>query len=103
MTQPFPFLLLPYAWAARNRMRRRERGDCASRHRVRRRSACSSSGALFYGAYWLTSQLSAYEEFGDYLLRLGLSWLFLTSSRSSLSVASSQRCRPSFSPTICAC
>jgi hypothetical protein len=26
----------------------------------------------------VTSQLAAYEEFGDYLLRLGLSWLFLT-------------------------
>lgn len=34
--------------------------------------------ALFGGAYWLTSQIAAYEEFGDYLLRLGLSWLFLT-------------------------
>ena len=33
---------------------------------------------LFYGAYWVTTQLAAYEEFGDYLLRLGLSWLFLT-------------------------
>jgi ABC-2 type transport system permease protein len=35
-------------------------------------------GALFSGAYWVTSRLTAYEEFGDYLLRLGLSWLFLT-------------------------
>ena len=34
--------------------------------------------ALFFGAYWLTAKLVAYEEFGDYLLRLGLSWLFLT-------------------------
>jgi len=35
-------------------------------------------GVLFFGAYWLTAKLSAYEEFGDFLLRLGLSWLFLT-------------------------
>ena len=35
-------------------------------------------GALFSGAYWLTIKLTAYAEFGDYLLRLGLSWLFLT-------------------------
>src|SRR4029434_9705378 len=35
-------------------------------------------GALFGGAYWLTRQLAAYEEFGDYLLRLGLSWLCLS-------------------------
>ncbi len=34
--------------------------------------------ALFTGAYWLTTKLAAFEEFGDYLLRLGLSWLFLT-------------------------
>src|SRR4029079_1312226 len=36
------------------------------------------SAALFYGAYWVTTQLAAYEEFGDFLLRLGLSWLFVT-------------------------
>ena len=49
----------------------------ASRNRLRldRRRRV---GALFYGAYWVTTQLSACEEFGDYLLRLGLSWLFLT-------------------------
>jgi ABC-2 type transport system permease protein len=34
--------------------------------------------ALFEGAFWLTGQLEAYAELGDYLLRLGLSWLFLT-------------------------
>ena len=34
--------------------------------------------ALFSGSYWLTAQLAGYAEFGDYLLRLGLSWLFLT-------------------------
>src|SRR5262245_64888959 len=36
------------------------------------------AAALFAGAFWLTWQLVQYEEFGDYLLRLGLSWLFLT-------------------------
>ena len=35
-------------------------------------------GAIFWGAYWLTTQLADYADFGDYLLRLGLSWLFLT-------------------------
>ena len=34
--------------------------------------------ALFYGAAWLTWQLEGYEELGDYLLRLGLSWIFMT-------------------------
>jgi ABC-2 type transport system permease protein len=34
--------------------------------------------ALFGGAHWLTRQLSAYEEFGDFMLRLGLSWLFVS-------------------------
>ena len=77
MTQPFPFLLLPHAWASRNRVRRREKGD-ALRGIVFGTIGVLVSGALFYGAYWVTSQLAAYEEFGDYLLRLGLSWLFLS-------------------------
>jgi ABC-2 type transport system permease protein len=34
--------------------------------------------ALFWGAFWITSQLDAYDELGDFLLRIGLSWLFLT-------------------------
>jgi ABC-2 type transport system permease protein len=74
---PFPFLLLPQLWSSRNRLRRRERGD------VLRAGVFGAIGlvvcaALFFGAYWLTTQLASYEEFGDYLLRLGLSWLFLT-------------------------
>lgn len=74
---PFPFLLLPQLWSSRNRLRRRERGD------VLRAGVFGAIGlvvcvALFSGAYWLTTQLTSYEEFGDYLLRLGLSWLFLT-------------------------
>jgi len=76
-TQPFPFLLLPHAWASRNRVRRREKGDLL-RGIVFGSIGIVVSAALFYGAYWVTTQLAAYEEFGDYLLRLGLSWLFLT-------------------------
>ena len=34
--------------------------------------------ALFWGAFWITTQLDAYDELGDFLLRIGLSWLFLT-------------------------
>jgi len=76
-TQPFPFLLLPHAWASRNRVRRREKGDLL-RGIVFGSIGIVVSAALFYGAYWVTTQLAAYEAFGDYLLRLGLSWLFLT-------------------------
>ena len=73
----FPFLLLPHIWASRNRVRRRERGDSL------RGLLFGSIGvvvvvALSSGSYWLARQVSAYEEFGDYLLRLGLSWLFLS-------------------------
>ena len=35
-------------------------------------------GAILYGARWIAIQLADYADFGDYLLRLGLSWLFLT-------------------------
>jgi ABC-2 type transport system permease protein len=76
-TPPFPFLLLPQLWASSNRARRRERGDFM-RACLFGVVAVVVCGALFSGAYWLTTQLSSYEEFGDYLLRLGLSWLFLT-------------------------
>jgi len=73
----FPYLLLPLVWSSRNRARRRQRGD------VLRAAMFSAIGllvcaALFAGAFWLTTQLAQYEELGDYLLRLGLSWLFLT-------------------------
>ena len=76
-TPPFPFLLLPQLWASSNRARRRERGDFM-RACLFGIVALVVCGALFSGAYWLTTELSAYEEFGDYLLRLGLSWLLLT-------------------------
>ena len=35
-------------------------------------------GALFFGAFWVTWQAAQYAELGDYLIRIGLSWLFLT-------------------------
>jgi ABC-2 type transport system permease protein len=72
----FPYLLLPSLWASRNRARRREQGDLA------RAILFGVVGgvvfvALFAVAFWLTWQLGDYAEFGDYLLRLGLSWLFM--------------------------
>jgi ABC-2 type transport system permease protein len=74
---PFTFLLAPQLWAMRNRARRRERGDLL-RAGVFGSIGLGVCGALFGGAYWLTTKLGEFEEFGDYLLRLGLSWLFLT-------------------------
>jgi ABC-2 type transport system permease protein len=73
----FPYLLLPHIWASRNRARRRERGD-SLRGLLFGSVGLAVCGALFWGAFWLTKQLTAYAEFGDYLLRLGLSWLFLS-------------------------
>ncbi|MBI2220832.1 MAG: hypothetical protein HYU53_06450 [Acidobacteria bacterium] len=75
--QPFAYLLLPHLWSSRNRARRRELGD-ATRAAVFGGIAVAVCSALFWAASWLTRQLSLYEELGDYLLRLGLSWLFLT-------------------------
>jgi ABC-2 type transport system permease protein len=73
----FPYLLLPLVWSSRNRARRRQRGDVlrAAMFAVIGLLVCA---ALFAGSFWLTMQLAQYEELGDYLLRLGLSWLFLT-------------------------
>ena len=73
----FPYLLLPSVLASRNRARRRERGDL-TRGLMFGAIGLLVVWALFQGAYWLTTQLESYEELGDYLLRLGLSWLFLT-------------------------
>jgi ABC-2 type transport system permease protein len=77
MVQPFPYLLLPHFWSSRNRARRRERGDL-SRGILFGGVGLVVCGALYSGAFWLTGQLDDYAELGDYLLRLGLSWLFLT-------------------------
>ena len=77
MTYAFPQLLLPHVLASRNRARRRERGDLtrAVMFGIVGLIVC---GALFQGSFWLTSRLDACDELGDYLLRIGLSWLFLT-------------------------
>ena len=77
MTQPFPYLLLPSFWASRNRARRRERGD-GTRATFFGVVAVGVAGATFSGSFWLTEQLGGFADFGDYLLRLGLSWLFLS-------------------------
>jgi ABC-2 type transport system permease protein len=77
MAQPFPYLLLPAVWAARNRARRRQRGDL-TRSVLFGAVGLIVFAAVLWGAFWLTWQLSTYAELGDYLLRLGLSWLFLT-------------------------
>jgi ABC-2 type transport system permease protein len=76
-TQAFPYLLLPFVWSSRNRVRRRERGD-AVRAALFSVVALLVGSALFGATFWLTSRLAAYEELGDYLLRIGLSWIFLT-------------------------
>jgi len=76
-SQAFPYLLLPTFWAARNRARRREPGDSA-RMILFGGIGVGVAGAIFAVVFWLTWQLDYYEELGDYLIRLGLSWLFLT-------------------------
>jgi ABC-2 type transport system permease protein len=77
MKGAFPYLLLPHLWSSRNRARRREAGDL-TRGLLFGGVALAVFAALFWGAFWLTWQLDDYDELGDYLLRLGLSWLFMT-------------------------
>jgi ABC-2 type transport system permease protein len=77
LTQPFPYLLLPSFWASRNRAHRRERGD------LLRALMFGAIGllvalAIALAAFWVTWQIADFAELGDYLLRVGLSWLFLT-------------------------
>jgi ABC-2 type transport system permease protein len=76
-TRTFPYLLLPSYLAARNRARRREPGD-GLRAAVFGGLGLLVGGAIFALVFWLTWQLLFYAELGDYLIRLGLSWLFLT-------------------------
>jgi ABC-2 type transport system permease protein len=76
-SQPFPYLLLPSVLASRNRAHRRERGD------LLRGLMFGAVGllvvlAIAIGSFWITWQLADFAELGDYLLRVGLSWLFLT-------------------------
>ncbi|HET7698030.1 MAG TPA: hypothetical protein VFK57_20115 [Vicinamibacterales bacterium] len=73
----FPFLLAPSIWASRNRARRRERGD-GMRAGFFGGVALLVAGAIFSATFWLTQELGAFADFGDYLLRLGLSWLFVS-------------------------
>ncbi len=77
MRQAFPWLLLPTLWAARNRAARREPGD-AARAALFGAIGLAVAAAIFAVVFWLTWQLLDYEELGDYLVRLGLGWLFLT-------------------------
>jgi ABC-2 type transport system permease protein len=75
--QAFPFLLRPVWHAAHNRARQREKGDVA--RAVAFGAIGLGVGAALFGVFfWLAWQLLGYAELGDYLLRLGLSWLFLT-------------------------
>ncbi len=77
MKHAFPWLLLPVFWGTRNRTLRREKGD-AARAALFAGIGVFVSAAIFAVVFWLTLQLLDYEELGDYLVRLGLGWLFLT-------------------------
>jgi len=77
MTPGVSYLLLPSLWAARNRARHREPGD-AARVAIFGGIGLLVSASIFAVVFWLTWQLLDYEELGEYLVRLGLSWLFLT-------------------------
>jgi ABC-2 type transport system permease protein len=77
MVPAYPYLLLPHLLSSRNRARRRERGDF-SRGLLFGGVGLAVCAALFQGSFWLTGHLADYAELGDFLLRMGLSWLFLT-------------------------
>src|SRR5260221_5376609 len=77
MAHPYPYLLLPHLLSSRTRARRRERGDF-SRGLLFGGIGIAVCVALFEESFWLTGHLADYAELGDFLLRMGLSWLFLT-------------------------
>src|SRR5580765_6640308 len=77
MVRAYPYLLLPHLLSSRNRARRCERGDL-SRGLLFGGVAIAVCAALYQGSFWLTGHLEDYAELGDFLLRMGLSWLFLT-------------------------
>src|SRR3954471_13683996 len=76
MVRAYPYLLLPHLLSSRNRAQRRERGDF-SRGLLFGGVGIAVCFALYQGAFWLTGHLDDYAELGDFLLRMGLSWLFL--------------------------
>jgi ABC-2 type transport system permease protein len=73
----FTYVLTPVFAAVRNRARRRERGD-ATRAGLFGGISIGVALCLFGAFFWLTWQVLDYEELGEYLVRLGFSWLFLT-------------------------
>jgi ABC-2 type transport system permease protein len=73
----FPFLIQPTWRSALNRARRRERGD-GIRASLFGTIGLAVALVIFGVVFWLVWRLLEYEELGEYLLRLGLSWLFLT-------------------------
>jgi ABC-2 type transport system permease protein len=73
----FTYLLTPVFRGALNRAARRERGD-GFRAGVFGGISLGVAGVIFAVVFWLTWNLLDYEELGQYVLRLGLSWLFLT-------------------------
>src|SRR5258707_439337 len=92
----FPYLLLPQLWSTRNRAKRRERGDL-TRAGLFGGVGAAVFAALFAGAFWLAWQLEDYAELSDYLLRLGMSWLFVPFSPSSCCASSRCPTSPIFS------
>jgi ABC-2 type transport system permease protein len=77
MEHTFAYLLRPLFLGARNRATRREHGDVA-RAAVFGGIGLLVALAVFAVVFWLTLELLAYEDLGEYLVRLALSWLFLT-------------------------
>jgi ABC-2 type transport system permease protein len=77
MNRAFTYLLLPALWSSRNRATRREPGDL-TRAALFGAMGVGVFALLFIGAAWITWQLDGYDELGEYLLRLGLSWIFMT-------------------------
>ena len=76
---PSPGSLLPAASGARaTAPGAARRGDGLRAAALRGPRASGWRAAIFAIVFWLTWQLLDYEELGDYLVRLGLAWLFLT-------------------------
>ena len=74
----FPYLLLPGLLGGAQPRAAARAGRRRARRALRRHRGSWSAASIFAIVFWLTWQLLDYEELGDYLIRLGLSWLFLT-------------------------